>query len=592
MNNKSSLIQKVTDKFDQENKVVENKFEVNGEEFSLFYIESLMNKALLSAGLLTPIEKFVKQQTESAQTTNGLNEQNLKKSSEQQVETSSNQNQTDEIKDLYSTIKKLVVAISAVEDLQNEDQIEEKILSGSACVVFQDKALAYPLFGVEKRGIEEPPTARVVKGPREGFIEDINTNIGLVRKRMRTAELKIKDMFIGRRSKTQVSIIYIEGVAKPEVIKEVEARLSRIDIDAIIDSYYIESFLETDQFKFFRRVGNTEKPDIFCSKILEGRVGIMVDGSPIALSVPFVLLEDLQSPEDYYTIPAQATFVRFMRFIGMIFAIIIPGVYVALQSFNYRILPINFLLTLLSSIEGLSVPPLIELLLVLLLFEVITEASLQMPNSLGMALSIIGALALGNTAVDAGIISPPSVVIVAISSVALYIIPDQIAETRLLRILFTMIGGIVGLYGIITGIIILTTYLTSITSFGVPYLSPFAPHIKADLKDAFVKEPVQAMDDRPILFAGENKHRQSKTSEQENVKIEENERRLQEEIMQDISQGENSKQTSKEQNYANKKTQNYKNNASKSIKFSKNDKKLENLQKNPQKNKKENSDDV
>ena len=514
MSNSNSLIEKISGRFAEENKVVESKYKVFGEDFSLFYIESLINKTLFSAGLLSPLEKFVKQnqdnQSQDVQNKNKNQCQDCQNENQNQSQGSQNKTQNDNAKNqnLFETIKKLIVAISAVEEIAEPDQIEQKIFSGAVCVVFKDKALCYPLFGAEKRGIEEPPTARVVKGPREGFVEDIATNIGLIRKRMKTRDFKIKDMFIGRRSRTQVSIIYIEGIAKPDIVEEVERRLSKIDIDAIIDSYYIESFLESGKLKFFRRVGNTEKPDIFCSKILEGRVGILVDGSPVALSVPFVLLEDLQSPEDYYTIPAQATFVRFMRFCGLILAILIPGVYVALQSFNYRILPINFLITLLSSIEGLSVPPLIEILMVLLLFEVITEASLQMPNSLGMALSIIGALALGNTAVDAGIISPPSVVLVAISSVAIYIIPDQIAETRLLRILFTLIGGIIGLYGIITGIIILTTYLTSITSFGVPYLAPFAPHIKGDRKDAFVKKPIQAMNKRPILLSGENSTRQ------------------------------------------------------------------------------------
>ena len=483
-----SLINQISNKFDDENKVIETKFFVCGENFSLFYIESLINKSLFTSGLLIPLEKFVKQN----------------QSQNQQLE-----------KPLFETIKDLIVAVSSVEEITHENEVEQKIFSGSACIVFKDKALAVPLFGAEKRSIQEPPTARVVKGPREGFVEDLASNIGLIRKRLKTANLKIKDMTIGRQSKTQVSIIYLDGIVKKEVLKEVERRLNLIDIDAIVDSYYIESFLESDKLKFFRRVGNTEKPDIFCSKILEGRVGILVDGSPVALSVPFVLLEDLQSPEDYYTVPAQATFVRFMRFCGLILAILIPGVYVALQSFNYRILPINFLITLLSSIEGLSVPPLIEILMVLLLFEVITEASIQMPNSLGMALSIIGALALGNTAVDAGIISPPSVVLVAISSVAIYIVPDQIAETRLLRILFTLIGGIIGLYGIITALIILTTYLTSITSFGVPYLAPFAPHIKGDQKDAFIKKPLQEMNKRPILFSGKNTTRQTEDFNQQ-----------------------------------------------------------------------------
>ena len=490
----NSLSKKIASRFTEENKVVEAKFNLGQYGFSIFYIESLINKQLFSAGLLSPIEKFVKE-----------NEQKNENKNASQIQKNQNENFACELKE---TIKELVVSISSVEELTDANEIEQKIYSGFACVVFETDALAFPLFGAEKRSVQEPPTARVVKGPREGFVEDLATNIGLIRKRMKTRNLKIKDLFVGEQSHTQVSLIYLEGVAKKDIVEEVEKRISRINIDAIIDSYYIESFLETDKLKFFRRVGNTEKPDIFCSKILEGRVGILVDGSPVALSVPFILLEDLQSPEDYYTIPAQATFVRFMRFAGLILAILIPGVYVALQSFNYRILPINFLITLLSSIEGLSVPPLIEILMVLLLFEVITEASLQMPNSLGMALSIIGALALGNTAVDAGIISPPSVVLVAISSVALYIIPDQIAETRLLRILFTLIGGIIGLYGIITGLIILTTYLTSITSFGVPYLSPFAPHIKGDHKDSFIKKPIENMSKRPILFAGKNATRQ------------------------------------------------------------------------------------
>ncbi len=535
MKNSNSLIETISNKFVEENKVVETKYKIKDEDFSIFYIESLINKQLYSSGVLAPIEKLVRNQ-------------NSESSKSQETKTKPKQK-------LIDIIKEEIISISSVEENNDEKQIEQKIFSGSVCIVFKDNSLIIPLFGAEKRGIEEPPTARVVKGPREGFVEDIATNIGLVRKRMRTKNLKIKDFFIGRQSKTQVSILYIEGVAKPSVIKEVERRLSLIDIDAIVDSYYIESFLEKDKLKFFRRVGNTEKPDIFCSKILEGRVGLIVDGSPVALSVPFVLLEDLQSPEDYYTIPAQATFVRFMRFGGLILAILIPGVYVALQSFNYRILPINFLITLLSSIEGLSVPPLIELLLVLLLFEVITEASLQMPNSLGMALSIIGALALGNTAVDAGIISPPSVVLVAISSVALYIIPDQIAETRLLRILFTLIGGIIGLYGIITGLIILTTYLTSITSFGVPYLAPFAPHIKGDQKDAFVKKAVQEMNKRPILFSGKNTTRQGFNDEKSDEIMAAADKKLEDENSQKIENSQTVYSENKKQENSTKQNQ-------------------------------------
>lgn len=496
-NQKLSFAQKLKGLFDENSQIKTMNFCVQNTEVELFYVEQIIDRKLLSSAVIVPLSKVASDSVKKAQN----------------VKNAKIKNKTDKINEILSKI-----TLPSKEKIEDEAQALQKILDGSLIVAVQNEAYAYPLFGAEKRSLQEPPTSRVVKGPREGFVEDIGVNVGLVRKRIKSKDLKIEDVFIGRKTNTKISLVYLGDIAKPEVIKEVKLRLDSVDIDAVIDSYYIESFLEGKKIKFFRRVGNTEKPDVFVSKILEGRVGLLVDGSPIALTVPFVLMEDLQSPEDYYTIPTFASFARIMRFMGLIFAILAPGVFVALQSFNYRILPINFLITLLSSIEGLSVPPLIEILIVLFLFEIITEASLQMPNSLGMALSIIGALALGNTAVDAGIISPPSIVIVAISSVALYIIPNQIAETRMLRLLFTVIGGIVGLYGIVTAFIILTTYLAKMDSFGVPYLSPLAPSVKSDKKDAFIKGSVQDMIERPKLFAGENKIRQNPTQDYKKLK--------------------------------------------------------------------------
>ncbi len=473
---KEKLSELISSKINQDSQIVETKYKIKNKEISIFYIESLIDKALFSSGILAPIEKLAK----TAESSRGLKQK----------------------------IMQEVVSISSVTESTDQKKILDNILSGFAEIVLDDAAIDCPIFGVEKRSVVEPPNSKVIKGPREGFVEDISTNTGLIRKRIKSLNLRVVDEYVGEQTKTKISIFYLEGIARPDVIKNVRQIIKKINIDAIIDSYYIESFLEQNKLKFFRRVGNTEKPDIFCAKVLEGRVGIIVDGSPVALTVPFILFEDLQSAEDYYTIPTMATFTRIMRIVGLIFAILIPSVYVALQSYNYRILPINFLITLLSSIEGLSIPPLVEILIVLFLFEVITEASVRMPNSLGMALSIIGALALGNTAVDAGIISPPSIVIVAISSVAIYIIPDQISETRILRVLFTVIGGIIGLYGVVVAFIILTTFLCSIDSFGVPYMSPIAPSIRKDKKDAFIKQPIEAMKTRPTFFADKNKIRQ------------------------------------------------------------------------------------
>lgn len=504
----------IASNFDEENKVEQVKLELQNGTVTLFYIDSLIDKALFSQGIMSPLEKLASQS--GSQNQSGQNKQNTKTQKQNKGQKSFSSGQSFEKGDgkdnLIKQIKLQTVSISGVVETSDVAECLSYILSGFVVLVAESKALCYPIFGVEKRSVEEPPTSRVVKGPREGFVEDLATNIGLVRKRLKTPALKIVDMFVGKKTNTHVSLVYLDKVAKPEVIEQVKRRIKDINIDAIIDSYYIESFLEEDRLKFFRRVGDTEKPDVFCAKVLEGRVGILVDGSPIALTVPFMLFEDLQSAGDYYSLPSMATFARLMRIVGLITAILAPGIYVSLQSYNYRILPINFLIALLSSIEGLSIPPLVELLFVLLLFEVITEASLQMPSALGMALSIIGALALGSTAVDAGLLSAPSIVIVAISSVTLYIIPDQINETRLLRLLMTVVGGVIGLYGIVTAFMILTTYLTSMTSFGVPYMAPLAPSIKSDKKDAFIKQAIQSMDTRPELIAGEDKIRQMSSS--------------------------------------------------------------------------------
>lgn len=475
---KKTLVEKVKSKYTQQAQIKTIELDANKNKITIFYIESLMDKTLFSTSILSPLQKFLKT----------LKQENSK--------------------EIIEKIKMEVLSVFSVTESKDEKTILKDILNGSAVLVLGEKAISIPLYNVQKRGIEEPPTSKVIKGPREGFVEDIYTNIGLIRKRLKTPNLELIDLVVGEQTNTNISVVYLKGIARKDILDRVVERLKKINIDGIIDSHYIESFLEEDRIKFFKRVGSTEKPDILCSKLLEGRIAIFVDGSPIVLTVPFVLFEDLQSSQDYFTIPAMATFARIMRVFGLIFAVTAPGVYVALQSYNYRILPINFLISILSSIEGLSIPPLIEILVVLFLFEIITEASLQMPNSLAMALSIIGALALGNTAVDAGIISPPSIVVVATSSVALYVIPDEISENRLMRILFTLLGGIIGLYGVVVAFIIIVSYLTSIKSYGVPYFVPYAPDIKSDKKDGFIKQDVQAMLTRPKLFTDTNLVRQ------------------------------------------------------------------------------------
>lgn len=407
-----------------------------------------------------------------------------------------------EPKNIISQLENKVLRSFKIKKLSDQNMITNEILNGSVVIFVEGEKefLSVPVVGKEKRSITEPPSEAVLRGPREGFIEDIETNLGLIRKRLKSPDLSVKEHTVGKRTQTKIKIVFLDGIVNPEVVKDIEKRIDDIEIDGIIDSFYIQELLIKSGEKFFKRIGTSEKPDVICAKILEGRVAIIVDGSPVVLTAPFLYFEDLQSPGDYYDIPARSTIVRFLRLVGLILAVTLPGIYVALQSYQYRVLPINFLISLLNSIEGLSFPPIIEILFVLFLFEILGEASVRMPKQLGMALSIIGALILGNTAVQAGIITPPSIVVVAISGITIYIIPDQASELSVIRTIMTLLGGIGGFYGLFLGFFVLVTYLVSIENFGAPYFAPYAPHVATDHKDGFIKKPLKSMIYRPKSF--------------------------------------------------------------------------------------------
>ena len=467
---KTKMDLKIYNLFNKNADIQERKFLINDKELCLFYIDCLINKELFTSGIVNPIVKLIN-------------------------------NKSFDNKTLYS-LKNELLATSSVKSINKKEDIQKEILAGSVIIAASGEKdfLAVNIAGYTKRGITEPPTSSVVRGPREGFIEEIETNLGLIRRRLKTPSFAVKRLECGNRTQTKVALIYLEGVANPDVINKLENRINEINIDGIIDSYYLEELLVDTNDKFFKRLGNSEKPDVVTARILEGRVAIVVDGSPIVLTAPYILFEDMQSAGDYYDIPQRTTFVRFVRFVGLVLAILLPGMYVALQSYHYRVLPINFLISLLSSIEGISFPPILEILFVLFLFEILNEASVRMPKQLGMALSIIGALVLGDTAVQAGIITPPSIVVVAISGITLYIIPNQASEASLLRTAFTVIGGVAGFYGIFLGFIVLASYLVSVNSYNTPYMAPYAPSIAEDKKDGFIKRSLNKMKYRPKSF--------------------------------------------------------------------------------------------
>ncbi len=389
-----------------------------------------------------------------------------------------------------------------------EDAVKE-ILDGNSLLLVDglDVGVNVGAKTVPTRAVMEPPTDIAVKGPREGFVEDVKTNMGLVRKRLKTPDLRFETLRVGKRSDTAVTLCYLEGTSNGKVLQEVKERLGTIQIDNIPDSSYIAALISPKKHSLFRTVGTTEKPDIFTAKIAEGRVGLLVDGSPIALTVPYVLTEDLQSSEDYFVSPFMASSIRFLRFVSLFVGLFLPAFYVSAQLFKMQLLPLGLTLTIASSVQELPLSPSMEMFVVLFLLEVLKEASIRMPKYVGMSLSVVGALVLGETAVSAGFLSTPAIIVVAFSGICLYTVPNFVETGSLLRWLFLLVAGSVGPFGIVLCFAFVLYYLLTTDAFDTPLLAPFSPLTPHDLRDTVVKYDMFSLRKRPTIFKSKNKTR-------------------------------------------------------------------------------------
>ena len=391
----------------------------------------------------------------------------------------------------------------------------KEILDGNSLLLVDEIAVGFIVGAkfIPCRSVIEPPTDVAVKGPREGFIEDIKTNMGLIRKRLKTPALRFEMLRVGKQSDTMVALCWLEGTSNQKIKEDIKKKIEEINIDNIPDSSYIAAFLTPRKHSLFRTIGTTEKPDIFTAKISEGRVGVLVDGSPIALTAPYILTEDLQSSEDYFISPFMATTVRFLRFISLLVAILLPAFYVSAQLFKMQLFPLGLTLTIASSTRSIPLSPSLEMFVVLLLLEILKEASIRMPKYVGMSLSVVGALVLGETAVSAGFLSTPAIIIVAFSGICLYTVPNFVETGSILRWLFLLVGGSVGPFGIILLLAFLLYYLLSTDAFGSPLLAPFSPLTTCDLRDTLVKYDLRSLTKRPHLLGSKNKTRLQTTKE-------------------------------------------------------------------------------
>ncbi len=407
----------------------------------------------------------------------------------------------------FDVVKQIVKSNDVA--VAEEKQVVEKILKGGVAV-FLSNSEQYLIIDIQKystRAPSEPPTSPVIMGPREGFTEDLKTNMTLIRRHFYGEQLIFEEMLIGEMTKTQVVIAYLDGVASKDIVKEIKKKLKKVKIDGVVDSYYLISLLSNRPNSILKQVGNSEKPDIVASKMLEGRIALIVDNSPIVLTIPFMFLEDLQSSNDYYTNYVYASLLRIVRLIGLFFAVVGPGAYIALQLFHHNILPIKYLITIADSTQQIPFTPFVEILFINLLFQILYEVSLRLPSYLGLATSVVGALILGDTGVKAGLISPPSVIVVAIAKIALYTVPEQASQITILQFVFMILGAALGILGLLGGVIYVIAYANSVENFGTPYLAPFSPFILSDNKDALLKVPLQDMTTRPKSFENNDEER-------------------------------------------------------------------------------------
>ena len=396
-------------------------------------------------------------------------------------------------------------------EVHSIDEIKREVLDGNSALLV-DGLSSVLIVGAKflpVRAVVEPPTDIAVKGPREGFIEDMKTNMALVRKRLKTPDLRFETMRVGKQSDTMVTLCWLEGTSNADVKEELKKKLQSISIDYIPDSSYISAFLSPRKHSLFHSLGKTEKPDVFSAKIAEGRVGILVDGSPIALTAPFLLTEDLQSSEDYFISPFMASIFRILRLIALFVALLLPAFYVSAQLFKLQLLPLGLTLTIASSIREIPLSPSLEMFVVLFLLEVLKEASIRMPKYVGMSLSVVGALVLGETAVSAGFLSTPAIIVVAFSGICLYTVPNFVETGSVLRWLFLIVAGSFGPFGMVLLATFLLYYLLSADAFGTPLLAPYTPLRWHDLRDSVVKYDLTSLRERPHILQSKNKTRLS-----------------------------------------------------------------------------------
>ncbi|MBS4534759.1 spore germination protein [Clostridium sp. D2Q-14] len=397
--------------------------------------------------------------------------------------------------DIIQFIKKEIITASDIREVKDFKKTIESILSGDTLMYVNgaDSALVISARDWKERSISEPVTESVIRGPREGFVENLKTNTAMLRRKIKNPKLKFETLTLGVETDTDICICYIKGIADENIISDLKYRLSCIKSDSILESGYIEQFIEDAPFSPFQTIGVSERPDKVAGKLLEGRIAIICDGTPFVLTLPYLFVETLQSSEDYYSRILYASFNRMLRFISFIITTMLPALYIALINFHTKVIPVRLLLSIMDSHEGIPFDPFWEAIFMSLLFELLREAGIRMPQPIGQAISIVGALVIGESVVAAGLASEIMIIIIALTAITSFIVPALSESLPFIRIILMIGANILGFMGIVIMLAIIMLHLSSLRSFGVPYLSPFSPFRKERIEDTLIRAPLWSM---------------------------------------------------------------------------------------------------
>ena len=429
----------------------------SGLDFCVFYSDGLVNSMMINEHIIEPLTKGDFSHT----------------------------------KEIYEEVKDCVAEVNEIKESADIQQIISSVTYGDTLLLVEgsSKVLIIGSKGFAQRSVSEPEGEKILSGPRDGFTEGLMVNLSLIRRRLRTNELKMRMLTIGKQTNTAVCVCYMDNIVNKKILKELYRRINKINMDSVLDSNYITEHIEEKSFLGFSTTGSTERPDVAVAKLLEGRIAIVVDGSPVVLTAPYLFIENFQSSEDYYVHRYYATFSRILRMAGFFLSIITPAVYIAVVAYHHEILPAALMMSISSERKNVPMGSSVEAFVMLLVFDVLKETGIRMPSHVGQALSIVGALVIGQAAVEARLVASPMIIVVAFTGITNLLVPKLGAALLVTRYAILMLASLFGLTGVICGVAVIVIHILNMQSYGVSATAQGSSLKYQNVKDTFFRAP-------------------------------------------------------------------------------------------------------